>query len=270
MSLLDPAPNKGLQATANSVRSSVVPALRCACILAFGRNSRVASSGRVAQSHLLVNGVGVAVSPWGSRDCCGQVTGWFTALCMVTHSAQHSFSSDWRAASARKERTGRQRLKLTVGRGRLTSMTGTLSMIQDRSFVGRNRASTERIRRLVADLSDPELQRPVGQHWTVAIALAHLAFWDRRVLYVLDLKEQGRTAPEVDVSVNDLSLSLWAAIPPRQAVRLALETAEALDARLERYPSERLADIFSQNQRWVIRALHRNEHLDEIEAALKP
>jgi hypothetical protein len=143
-------------------------------------------------------------------------------------------------------------------------------MIQDRSFVGRNRASTERIRRLVADLSDPELQRPVGQHWTVAIALAHLAFWDRRVLYVLDLKEQGRTAPEVDVSVNDLSLSLWAAIPPRQAVRLALETAEALDARLERYPSERLADIFSQNQRWVIRALHRNEHLDEIEAALKP
>ena len=60
-------------------------------------------------------------------------------------------------------------------------------MAQDRSFVEQNRASTNRIRALVARLSDDEMQRRVGQHWTVAIALAHLAFWDRRVLYVLDM-----------------------------------------------------------------------------------
>ena len=54
-------------------------------------------------------------------------------------------------------------------------------MTLDRSFVERNRASTDRIRALAARLSDVEMQHPVGEHWTVAIALAHLAFWDRRV-----------------------------------------------------------------------------------------
>ena len=75
--------------------------------------------------------------------------------------------------------------------------------------------------------------------------------------------------PEIDIFVNDLSLPLWAAIPPRAAARIAIETAETLDARLENYPPVLLEDIYAYNQRWVIRALHRNEHLDEVEAALK-
>ena len=53
-------------------------------------------------------------------------------------------------------------------------------MTLDRSFVELNHAATERLRALAARLSDEELQHPVGQHWTVAITLAHLAFWDRR------------------------------------------------------------------------------------------
>ena len=67
-------------------------------------------------------------------------------------------------------------------------------MAQDRSFVEQNRASTNRIRALVARLSDDEMQQRVGQHWTVAIALAHLAFWDRRVLYALDMTRTRRQA----------------------------------------------------------------------------
>ncbi len=55
-------------------------------------------------------------------------------------------------------------------------------MALDRSFVEKNRASTTRIRELAASLSDDDLKRPVGEHWTVAVALAHIAFWDRRVL----------------------------------------------------------------------------------------
>ena len=104
-------------------------------------------------------------------------------------------------------------------------------MTLDRSFVERNRASTERIRALAARLTDLEMQRPVGEHWTVAIALAHLAFWDRRVMYVLDMTERDGTLfiPEIDIFVNDLSLPLWAAIPPRDAARIAIETAETLD-----------------------------------------
>jgi hypothetical protein len=144
-------------------------------------------------------------------------------------------------------------------------------MTLERSFVELNRASTARIRVLAARLSDEELQQPVGEHWTVAIVFAHLAFWDRRVLYVLDMTERDGKVfiPQIDIFVNDLSLPLWAAIPPRAAVRIAIETAEALDKRLEGYSPALLEEIFTYNKRWVIRALHRGEHLDEVDAALR-
>jgi RimJ/RimL family protein N-acetyltransferase len=148
---------------------------------------------------------------------------------------------------------------------------GGFDMTLDRSFIERNRASTERIRALAARLTDEELQHPVGEHWTVAITLAHLAFWDRRAMYVLDMTERdGKLSfPEINVPVNDVSLPLWAAIPPRQAARIAIETAEALDKRLERFPPALLEQVYAHRERWVVRALHRGEHLDEIDAALK-
>lgn len=144
-------------------------------------------------------------------------------------------------------------------------------MTLDRSFVELNRAATNRIRALADRLTDQELLAPVGQHWTVAITLAHLAFWDLRVLHLLDLTEQGGKviSPEIDVVVNDLSLPLWRAIPPREAARLALETAARLDERLESFPAALLEDIYQHNKRWVVRALHRGEHLDDVDAALK-
>jgi hypothetical protein len=143
-------------------------------------------------------------------------------------------------------------------------------MSQDRSFVESNRASRERIRALATRLTDAELLHPVGEHWTVAITLAHLAFWDRRVMYVLDMTERDGKLfiPEIDIFVNDLSLPLWAAIPPRAAARIGMETAEAVDRRLEAYPPDLLDVIYEYNRRWVVRALHRNEHLDQAEAAL--
>jgi hypothetical protein len=144
-------------------------------------------------------------------------------------------------------------------------------MTLDRSFVERNRASTNRIRTLVASLTDEEMQHPVGEHWTVAIALAHLAFWDRRVMHVLDMTERDGKLfiPEIDIFVNDLSLPLWAAIPPREAARIAIETADALDKRLEEFSPALLEQINSYNPRWVLRVLHRGEHLDDVDAALR-
>ena len=138
------------------------------------------------------------------------------------------------------------------------------------SYIESNRASTRRIHDLVARLSEDAMQHRVGEHWTVAIALAHLAFWDRRVMYVLDMSERdGKVfVPNIDVFVNDLSLPLWAAIPPRDAARIAIETAETLDKRLETYSPALLEEIYTYNKRWVDRGLHRNEHLDEVDAAL--
>lgn len=144
-------------------------------------------------------------------------------------------------------------------------------MTLDPTYNEQNRASTERIRGLITRLSDEEMQTKVGEHWTVAIALAHLAWWDRRVMYVLDMTEKDRKLfiPEIDIFVNDLSLPLWAVIPPRDAARICIETSETLDKRLEEYSPELLEEIYNHNKRWVIRALHRNEHLNEVDAALK-
>jgi hypothetical protein len=145
-------------------------------------------------------------------------------------------------------------------------------MSMEQSFREQNRASTERMRALAAQLTDAQLQQPVGAHWTVAITLTHIAFWDRRVLDVLDRSEQEDKVviSSIDIAVNDLSLPLWAAIPPREAAQLAIDIAATLDARLETYPPALLAAVSARNVRWVNRALHRDEHLDEIDAALRP
>jgi|SRR5690606_29437939 uncharacterized damage-inducible protein DinB len=134
-----------------------------------------------------------------------------------------------------------------------------------------NRESTERIKKLVANLTDEQFQTRVGEHWTVAMALVHLAFWDRRVLYALDKTEQNGKLyiPEVEVAVNDLSLPIWATVPAKEAVRLAIESCEELDIRLEKFPQHLLEEMYNYNKRWVVRALHRNGHLDEVEDSLR-
>ena len=126
----------------------------------------------------------------------------------------------------------------------------------DRAFVELNRAQTERIRSLAARLSGADLLRPVGEHWTVAVALA-----------VLDASQRtGKvSAPQIDVVVNDILPPLWRAIPPREAARFAIETAEELDQGLESYPPDLLEQVAAYNQRYVLRTLHRAEHLDEVE-----
>jgi hypothetical protein len=90
-------------------------------------------------------------------------------------------------------------------------------------------------------------------------------------MYVLDMTERDGKLfiPEIDIFVNDLSLPLWAAIPSREAARIAIETSEMLDKRLESYPPALLEEIHTYNKRWVVRALHRGNHLDEVDAALK-
>lgn len=140
----------------------------------------------------------------------------------------------------------------------------------DRSFIELNNTSRERMRSLAASLSDGQMFTRVGEHWTVGIVYAHIAWWDRRVMYVLDMtvKNGKLFVPEIDIFVNDLSLPLWAAVPAREAVRIAMENAEVLDKHLEEYPEVLLEEIHNYNKRWVIRALHRNEHLDEAETAL--
>jgi hypothetical protein len=142
-------------------------------------------------------------------------------------------------------------------------------MAVERDFIELNRKATERIRQMGA-LSEAQMARRVGEHWTVAMALAHLGFWERRVIFVLEgTRREGKVwALELDGALNDLLLPFWAALPGQGAARLALEMAEEADRQLAELPEALLERVFAYNPRWVKRYLHRNTHLDEVEAAL--
>jgi hypothetical protein len=144
-------------------------------------------------------------------------------------------------------------------------------MTVDRSFIEWNRASSTRMRNLAMSLSDEQLRQPIRKQWTIYSTYAHLAFWDLRVMHILDeTKREGKlVAPEIDIAVNDINNTLFLAIPPRLAAQIAFQTAEALDGMLADFPPHLLEQIHARNKRWVIRALHRDGHLDVIEAALK-
>ena len=141
----------------------------------------------------------------------------------------------------------------------------------DPEILAANERSTERIRALAERLTEDAMRHPVGEHWTVAITLAHLAFWDRRALDSLrrSVAANAPTAADVDIVVNDLSLPLWAAIPPSDAVRLALDAASEIDTFIATLDGPIAGVLLDAHPRWIRRHLHRDEHLDEAEAELR-
>ena len=130
------------------------------------------------------------------------------------------------------------------------------------------------MRRLVGRSSDAELSREVNEHWTVAGVLAHVAFWDARVLFLIDKLERGAPFTPSDVEpddvswVNDSARPLLHAIAPREAARVALRLAEEPDARVATLDPARTWPTDPNSLINPLRAAHRGEHLDQIEAAL--
>lgn len=141
----------------------------------------------------------------------------------------------------------------------------------ERNFITENRRERQRLRALVARLTEEELMRPMGDHWTVAVALAHLAFWDERSLFILRKWQREGVAPApIDVDItNDGLLSLWRAVPPRAAANLAVAAAEAVDRELETASPELIDAIQTLGEDFrLFRSIHRKLHLDQIEAVI--
>ena len=138
-------------------------------------------------------------------------------------------------------------------------------------FLQENTASRRRLESLVRRLSDEDLARSTPHGWTVAALLAHLAFWDQRALVLLRRwKAQGVDASPVDAdAMNDALKPLCLALDPRTAVELCLSSAQAVDAELETITSDLVEQIESSPTHFRFsRALHRNDHLNEIEFLL--
>jgi len=151
----------------------------------------------------------------------------------------------------------------------------SVAMSEDRSYVEENTRERERLRALVDGLDEDALRVPVNEYWTVAGVLGHIAFWDLRVLSLAEKLERGEpfsssdTEPEDVDWINDASRPLIHAIPPLQAARLSLDIADETDARVATLPVERLWPRDPSSPLYAVRAAHRGEHLDEIEAALR-
>jgi DinB family protein len=148
-------------------------------------------------------------------------------------------------------------------------------MSNERSYIEENTRERERLRALVERLDEGTLVSPVNEYWTVAGVLGHIAFWDARILSLADKVERGEpfapsdTEPEDVDWINDASRPLIHAIPPLEAARLSLAIAEETDARVATLPVDRLWPKDPDSPLYAVRASHRGEHLDEIEAALR-
>lgn len=145
----------------------------------------------------------------------------------------------------------------------------------DRAYVAQNNRERARLRALVDRLSDADLARPLSAGWTIAGVLGHLAFWDQRILVLLEKWQQTGTPPplenERDVDwINDAGKPFLQALLPRQAANLALAIADAVDRKVETLPDEIVtANASAGGPLNLVRAEHRREHLDEIDTALK-
>ena len=138
-----------------------------------------------------------------------------------------------------------------------------------------NAESYQRLKSLVHRLTDTNLALSTDYGWTVAALLAHLAFWDQRVLVILRRwKESGFDESPIDsMAVNDSLKVICQAIEPRRAAELSLFAAEQVDAELETLTPDFVKQIeahieATSTQFRMNRSLHRDGHLDDIEALL--
>jgi hypothetical protein len=145
-------------------------------------------------------------------------------------------------------------------------------MSADRTYIVENDAERGRLRALVGRLSDADLARAMPAGWTVAGVLAHLAFWDQRILVLLEQWERSPSKPprienEADTDwINDASKPLLLALAPRQAAELAVAIAETVDGKVAALPDDLVArNAAAGSPLNLLRAEHRSEHLREIE-----
>lgn len=139
-------------------------------------------------------------------------------------------------------------------------------------FVQENSSARYRLETFVRNLSDEDLGRTNPDGWTVAALLAHLAFWDNRVVVLLRRwKAAGVDESPVDPDmINNALQPLCLAIEPRTAVQLCLSSAAAADAEVETVTAELLTEIEASPTFFRLnRSHHRNDHLNEIERLLQ-
>jgi uncharacterized damage-inducible protein DinB len=137
-------------------------------------------------------------------------------------------------------------------------------------YVQRNAQSRARLASLCERINDEQLARIAFGEWTISAVLAHMAFWDRIALERWNTFEKEGQVTQLPEFVNTVGAADWLAMPPRKAVRLVLESADALDKKIEKLPED-LIEASRQamgNPRMFERFHHREDHLSAIERVI--
>jgi hypothetical protein len=139
------------------------------------------------------------------------------------------------------------------------------------AFAESNRTQTERLRRLLPRLDAAALAVRLPKGWTVAVALAHIAFWDRQRLCMMrrlaaGVPCQGQYDGEL---FNEVLQPFLEMLPPEKVGETALQIAEEIDAYLLEVPDDVVtAALARPDAPNLDRGSHREYHLDRIEQAL--
>ena len=145
-------------------------------------------------------------------------------------------------------------------------MTSFSTMLAD------NKVWADRLAALVAQLSDSDLVRPLEAGWTVSSVLAHLTFWDIRIVTLLEKwsSEDAIGPSEIDADlINEVTRCQFLTIPPRTAAEMAVSWAHKANAAIEAINPQTAAEILAKapNVR-LDRTHHRKAHIEEIESEL--
>ncbi|MFA6958517.1 MAG: maleylpyruvate isomerase N-terminal domain-containing protein [Thermoanaerobaculia bacterium] len=139
-------------------------------------------------------------------------------------------------------------------------------------FAESNRRETARLEALVARLDARDLALRLPNGWTIAVALSHVAFWDRQRLCLMRAWAAGTdcTGAYAGDVFNDALQPLLEMLPPDRAMALAVRAAREVDALLLELPDAVIAAALARPDKPNLdRGSHRGHHLDQIEAALR-
>jgi hypothetical protein len=139
------------------------------------------------------------------------------------------------------------------------------------NFVQDNAQSLARLKTFVGRLTQAQLTKQLADGWTVGAVLAHMAFWDRRMLLLIErLQREGITNSPYDPHViNDAMKPMLLAIPPDEVVHMCIEAAEQVDAAVTALSGEFIQAVRESGTPFnPYRSEHRDYHLDELERAL--
>ena len=139
-------------------------------------------------------------------------------------------------------------------------------------IIMKNENATKRLEVLVNKLTDRELSHPMAAGWTISSVLAHLAFWDIRAATLINKWKQSEvefSSLDTDV-INEVTRVIFNGLPPRVAANITVENARILDQLIGELEPEFIEKIKTDGRNVRLeRFTHREEHMDEIEKALK-